>query len=320
MKTKRQPLAKQVKLGLAKAFCKFNEFQLARYSGKNKEWSLKDALFMVHAKPKDDAQADLWKRLINDELKTPDTWEVELSASKDKLASWTRLLKEKKLGGLALLRNLRNMIQAGVDRKLIKDALKNMSTERILPFRFISAANHASAYESDLEDAMFRCLADMPKLKGHTTLLVDVSGSMGSTVSSKSDISRLDAACGLAMLAREIGEDVSVYTFSNRLAEVAPRRGFALKDAIVRSQPHSGTSLGLALRDLTSGMNADKDRLIIITDEQSRDDVSVPKFDKIYVINVATYQNGVLYNKNVTHISGWSEAIMSYIQELEKIS
>ena len=66
-------------------------------------------LFLVHAKPKDDSQAALWKRLVDGELATPDTSEVELSAGKDKKETFERLLLEGKLGGLAVLRNLRNM-------------------------------------------------------------------------------------------------------------------------------------------------------------------------------------------------------------------
>ena len=153
----RVPIAKQVKKGLAQAFTKFNEYALAKYN-RDGAIKLRDVLFLVHAKPKDEEQAALWKRLVNDELKTPDTWEVELSASSDKKASWTRLLSENKLGALALLRNLRNMKNAGVDDRLIRDALRNINPERVLPFRFISAARHAPSFEAELEDGMFKCL------------------------------------------------------------------------------------------------------------------------------------------------------------------
>ncbi len=54
----------------------------------------------------------------------------------------------------------------------------------------------------------------------------------------------MDAAAGLAVLLREIAEEVSIYTFSDALAAVLARRGFALRDAIVHSQPHGGTQLG----------------------------------------------------------------------------
>jgi hypothetical protein len=104
----RVPLSGQVKKGLAAAFTKFDEYQLAKYD-RGGPIKLRDVLFLCHAKPRDQAQANTWKRLIWGKLATPDTWEVALSSGVDKRAAWERLLVENKLGALALLRNLRNM-------------------------------------------------------------------------------------------------------------------------------------------------------------------------------------------------------------------
>ena len=76
-------------------------------------------LFLCHAKPKDEAQAALWKKLVENTLESPDTWEVALSAGKDKRENFERLLREGKLGGLAVLRNLRPMPASGVDPRLL---------------------------------------------------------------------------------------------------------------------------------------------------------------------------------------------------------
>src|SRR5579862_8270656 len=106
----RAPLSAQVKKGLAAAFTKFDEYQLAKYDRAG-AIRLRDVLFLSHAKPRDAAQAALWKRLIAGELATPDTWEVALSTGRDregqaaeKRSTWERLLSERKLGALALLR------------------------------------------------------------------------------------------------------------------------------------------------------------------------------------------------------------------------
>ena len=128
---KRQPLAAGVKRGLAAAFGKFDEYRLAKYDRASKI-KLRDVLFLVHAKPKDDGQAALWKRLVDGELATPDTWEVELSAGRDKQETFERLLRQGRLGGLAVLRNLRNMQQAGVDETLIRAAWIKVSRGRCL--------------------------------------------------------------------------------------------------------------------------------------------------------------------------------------------
>jgi 60 kDa SS-A/Ro ribonucleoprotein len=303
------PLAKQVKLGLAAAFAKFDEYQLAKYNRDN-AIKLRDVLFMVHPKPKDAAQELVFKKLANDELATPDTWEVALSAADgvEKKEKWERLLRENKLGALALLRNLRNMTDEKVDPVLIRQALATANVDRVLPFRFIAAARYAPQWEPELETLMFKSITG--KLPGKTALLIDVSGSMDAELSSKSDMTRMDAACGVAMVAREMCEDVSVFSFSNALKIVPPRRGFALRDAIVGSQNHSGTYLGQAISALNREYS-DYDRLIVVTDEQTADSAPAPK-GKGYMINVASYQNGVGYG-NYTKIDGFSEAVVKYI-------
>jgi 60 kDa SS-A/Ro ribonucleoprotein len=274
--------------------------------------SFATCFFLCHAKPRDAEQAAIWKRLIDGELSTPDTWEVALSAGGDKRASWERLLTECKLGALALLRNLRNMKDAEVSEQLVTDALSAMKTDRVLPFRFLAAARHAPQWEEPLEQAMFRSVKGRETLAGRTVLLVDVSGSMIAPLSRRSEMHRTDAAYDLAVLLREIAEKVSIHTFSDVLKQVPSRRGFALRDALDQSQPHQGTLLGDAL----SRIKENYDRIIVITDEQSHDRVPAPNGTG-YVVNVASYRNGVGYGP-WTHIDGWSEAVIEYIRELEK--
>jgi 60 kDa SS-A/Ro ribonucleoprotein len=308
----RAPLSKQVKSGLACAFGKFDEYALAKYNRPG-PIKLRDVLFLTHAKPRDEAQAELWKRLVEGKLATPDTWEVAISSGADRREAWERLLTERKLGALALLRNLRNMQHANVQEDLIYSALRDMKTDRVLPFRFIAAARHAPQWEPALESAMFRCLESQPKLKGKTVLLVDVSGSMTAPLSRRSAMMRTDAAYGLAVLLRELAEDVVIYSFSDDPKRIPARRGFALRDAIDSSQPHGGTALGKAVAKVAGTY----DRLIVITDEQAQDSVPAPT-SAAYVINVASYKNGVGYGRWI-HIDGWSEAVIDYIRSFESV-
>ena len=309
----RVPMSGQVKKGLAAAFPKFDEYQLAKYN-RGGPIKLRDVLFLSHAKPRDAAQAGVWKKLIWGRLATPDTWEVALSSGGDNREAWERLLAENKLGALALLRNLRNMKEAGVEEGVVLSALRSMKMQRVLPFRFLAAARYAPQWEEALERAMLACVAGQEKLSGKTIVLVDVSGSMTAPLSRRSEMQRTDAAYGLAVLLREIAEKVSVFSFSDQLVEVATRRGFALRDAIDGSQPHSSTMLGSAVERL----NRERyDRLIVITDEQAHDTVPAPK-GKGYMINVASCKNGVGYGK-WTHIDGWSESVVEYVRELEQM-
>lgn len=307
------PLSAQVKKGLAQAFRRFDEYHLAKYD-RTGPIRLRDVLFLCHAKPRDAEQAALWKRLIEGKLETPDTWEVALSSGAEKREAWERLLRERKLGALALLRNLRNMKQAGVDEDLVLAALEGMNTARVLPFRFLAAARYVPQWEEPLEWAMLSALGEQAKLPGRTVLLVDVSGSMTYALSRRSEMLRTDAAYGLAILLREICEKAAVYSFSNDLVEVPPRRGFALRDAVDASQSHNATYLGRALKKIPEKY----DRIIVITDEQAHDRVPGPR-GRGYMINVASAQNGVGYGPWV-HIDGWSEAVVEYIRALELAS
>lgn len=316
----RQPLSAQVKKGLAGAFSKFDEYALGKYDRAGAV-RLRDVLFLSHARPADEAQAAVWKRLAENQLTTPDTWEVALSATgrdgMSKREAWERLLAERKLGALALLRNLRNMREAGVSEELIESSLDAMKTDRVLPFRFLAAARVVPQWEQALERAMFRALEGRAgRLPGHTVLLVDVSGSMEAAISNRSEMRRTDAAYGLAILLREIAEKVTIYTFSNDAKLVASRRGMALRDALDQSQPHGATYLGKAISQVEKDCRHGYDRVVVITDEQSHDQVPAPR-GRGYVINVASNRNGVGYGAWM-HVDGWSEAVVEYLAELER--
>lgn len=309
----KQPLSKQVKKGLANAFTKFDGYQLAKYD-RPRDVRLRDVLFLSHAKPKDKAQEVLWKHLVDGTLKPADTWETNLSAGEDKKGTFTRLLHEKKLGYMALLRNLRNMEQAGVDRYLIEQALLDgAKRSKALPFRFISAINAAPSFAPVLDTAMQDAMQEMEKLPGRTTVLVDVSGSMNwAGVSKKSELTRKDAAVALAILATGVCEHARVLTFANEVVEVPAYKGLALKEAINRV-PSGGTYLGGAVE--YAKQHAPCDRLIVFTDEQTHDRVGSPGC-RGYMINVATYQNGVGFG-DWNRINGFSEAVIGYIREIE---
>lgn len=308
----KRPIAKQVKRGLAWALRKFDEYQLAKYDRANAV-RLRDVLFLSHAKPKDEAQAALWNRLAQNELATPDTWEVALSGGADKKETFERLIRENNLGYLALLRNLRNMIEAGCDPILVEHAIRaRRGADRVLPFRFIAAARHAPQYEPVLDDAMQASMASLEKLPGRTLVLVDNSGSMYAAMSGKSDMQRSDAAAGVAILARGVSQTVRVFAFSDRLVEVPPRNGMALRDAINNATAHSSTYLGASVAEMNK---IPHDRLIVITDEQSHDPVPNP-VARGYIINVASAKNGVGYGPWI-HIDGWSEAVVRFIQQHE---
>ena len=308
-------VSNQVKKGLAACFNKFSEYQLAKWNKNNAAIKLRDVMFLSHPKPQSLEQTALFQRIASDTLVIPDTWETQLSSGADKCETFTRLMSEKKLGALAFLRNLRNMRDSGVNTSLIRGYASQVDVTKILPFRYVAAARIVPEFEDMLESMMFRSLESHDKIPGKTVLVIDVSGSMfGSPISQKSDLDRFDAAAALAMLCREVCEEVEIYSFSGDAVRVAPRRGFALREAISGSQQHGGTQLGRAMQTINASTNYT--RCIVFTDEQSYDRPDAP-LGKGYVVNVASYEHGVNHQA-WTEVNGFSEAVIEYIQALER--
>lgn len=314
--------------GLAKTFGKFDEYQLAKYDRDGKV-KLRDVLRLARPKPVDDVQSALFKRVKDRALATPDTWEVELSAGKAKKETFERLLTEKKLGYLALLRNLRNMEKAGVDRKLVREAIlaRKGGAQRVFPFRYVAASRAAPQFEPYLDQALIAAIVEMPVFFGKTAILVDVSVSMDDPLSARSDMTRRDAAATLASI---FPGDLRVFAFSDQVTEVPPRRGMA-GVAAINAAPRGGTKLFDAIAVVNA--QVPHDRLIVITDEQahaaqgsirfgiryeqSTTATTCPDPKGIgYMINVASAQNGVGYGK-WTHIDGFSEGVLRYIRAVE---
>ena len=300
------PLDKGLKKGIADALKRFDEYQFAKYD-RAARYPLRLVMEMTRPKPTSDEQAALFGRVMTRTLAIPDTWEVVLSNGADKKETFERLLRTGKIGYFAVLRNLRNMEKAGVDRDLVKEVLlARKGAGGIEPFRYIAAARAVPQWEPMIDEALVSMIDDLPPLKGRTIILVDVSDSMNVKLSAKSDMTRMDAAAGLAAI---VPGDLRVFSFSNSVVEVPPRRGMAGVDAIKRSQQHSGTYLGQAVARVNT---LPHDRLIVITDEQSQDRVPPPVARNAYMINVGADRNGVGYRNGWTHLDGFSEAVLRW--------
>ena len=217
-----------LKKGFAKAFDKFDAYQLAKYSGKNKDLKLVDLVNIVHPVPTDRNKTAL-ELLVKGDLKNTETWEAKLSKagqvaeneedlSQLKADAWTDLITSRKIGYFALLRNLRNILNQApnavpaacellVDEKLI-------SKSRVLPFRFATAYEEISKMGSSkgvrdvlvaISSAMDISCKNIPIFED-TLFVVDVSGSMSGR---PSEIASLFAA----MFAKS--NNCDVMTFAN---------------------------------------------------------------------------------------------------------
>lgn len=311
----KKPLSAQIKKGLRSAFGKFSEYQMAKWD-RDGAIKLRDVMFLVHPKPNN---AELYKGIAERTLQPADTWEVALSAGSDKKETWERLLKEKKLGYIALLMNLRNMEAAQVERSLVEDALmQGAARSKALPFRFVSAYKAAPSYAQSLSVAMVRAIEGAVRLKGTTALVVDVSSSMDATLSAKGELMRLEAAGALAILLREICESCRTFTFSQDLVEIPNLRGLGLLPAINQSQSHGGTYLAGALTVLQQEL-PNVNRIIVVTDEQSHDGNGRNWAKHGYICNVAPYKPGLELSGGWYRVNGWSERIVDWIISEESI-
>lgn len=310
MKDGKKPLPNAMKKGIAIAFTKFDEYQLAKYN-RQAVYKLVDIANLCH--PKSTEAID---KLMKDELTTPLTWEVELSKagskSDNKKKAWLKMLESKKLPSMAFLKNVRGILGCGIDKTDVINYLKDIKAGMLLPIDFIRAGFNCPEIENEIEGKMFETFANKEKTAGKTAILVDVSASM--------DTQRLNYALALAMIGREKYDDVNIYSFSDEVQKIPNRRGFALADAIDKSQEHWGTELWSAVKSVTERHKFD--RIIVVTDEQAKDsftsDIKLGNA-QMYIINVATYTNGVGYENNVTHINGFSDKVFDAIDGYEKL-
>ena len=332
-KDKKCPICNQAKKGLALAFHNFNEYKLAKYD-RDAAIKLRDVMFLVHAKPRNQYEQELFNKVAERTLTPPETWEVMLSRGDDKKATWTKLITEKKIGGLAMLRNIANMQRAGVDRKTIQDGLKTLRNSMLLPLDFWKSARMNPAFERDIEDAMIEAYKNLPKLSGSTLFIVDVSGSMGCLTSGNSQFNRMDQACAMAILAANQCEDYELVTTAGNDGTVMqasewiqyPKRGFALAPQIMETRGRIGGG-GIFTRQCLEWCKdkfKDKkfDRIIIFSDSQDCDypEKRVPKpFGTYnYIIDVSAHTRGVNYKGVWTaEVSGMSEHFLTYIAALE---
>src|SRR4051812_2167622 len=245
------------------------------------------------------------------------------------------------MGYMALLRNLRNLDEAGVPDSVVGPILTRLADpeqvkrSRQLPFRFWSAYQEAPSlrWGHALEQALGHSLANVPALDGRTLVLVDVSDSMTwETVSgnSKMDYATAAAIFGLALKIQNPGA-VDLWGFANRQFHVTGvDRGSSLLrsvEAFRRQQGRvgGGTEIARAVRET---LRDDHARVIILTDMQTfggpgyERDVSsaAPASVPIFGFNICGYKTSALPSQPGTNrfeLGGLTDATFALIRNLE---
>ena len=329
-----------LKKGFAKAFDKFDSYQLAKYSGKNKDLKLVDLVNIVHPIPSDRNKSAL-ELLIKGELKNTETWEAKLSQAGQvaeneedlaqlKADAWTELVSTRKIGYFALLRNLRNIITQAP--KLVPTACELLvderliSKSRVLPFRFATAYEEISKMGSSKEvrdvlvainQALEVSMCNVPKFDGETLVVMDVSGSMSGR---PSEIASLFGA----ILAKANNADV--LTFATR----SDYKSYNPMDSVMtirNSFRYSGG--GTNFKSIFTTANKKYDRVVILSDMQGWMGYTTPsaefnQYKKNYNANPYVYSwdlagHGTLQfpENNVFALAGFSDKVFDVMSLME---
>lgn len=357
-------LSKGIQNGLKVAFNRFDEYQFAKYNREGAQVSMKDALFIVHPKAKDAAQQALFDKIVAGTLETPYTWETELSAlgqqhfdsPEEKAAAfrakWEELIASRKVGYMALLRNLRNIIAAGVRMEYIVMVCVTLSDpEKVrrskqFPFRFLSAYNEISRIDSPYTTAVMTALEEAAKASAEnisgfgfdTSVLLacDVSGSMQHPVGSNSTILLYDIGLMLAMLLQNRCKNVMSGMFGDIWKVFGlPRTGILsnVQELRHREGEVGYSTNGHLVIDYLVDKKMKMDKVMMFTDCQLWDSGKCGAHlqtswktyrrmypeAKLYLFDLAGYGQAPIRLKEngVTLIAGWSDRIFDILDAIE---
>jgi len=357
-------LSKQVQKGLATAFNRFDEYQFAKYN-RDTAVSLRDALFLVHPKAKDADQQTVFDKIVAGNLNTPYTWETELSAlgqtgfatEADKAAAvrakWEELIASNRLGYMALLRNLRNLLEAGIGGTAMEAVCARLadpnavSKARQLPFRFLAAYRelktlpygHVPMVLDALEQALAASVVNLRGFSADTSLVIacDVSGSMQKPISPRSKVLLYDIGLLLGMLLQSKSKHVLSGMFGNRWKTLSlpARQVLANVDAFYQREGEVGYSTNgyLVVQDLIKRRYR-ADKVMLFTDTQLWDSTNGNQTlnavwgqykklfpnARLYLFDLAGYGTVPLRvaQKDVYLIAGWSDKVFDVLQALDE--
>lgn len=247
------------------------------------------------------------------------------------------------MGYMALLRNLRNFEDAGISeasQKIVRDKLTDpdeVAKSRQFPIRFYSAwkAVQSLTWGRELETALDLSVKNVPEFRGKTLILIDLSGSMDSTMSGRTDVLRYEIAAVFGAAIAKRNPEATLVGYSDTSVQITPARSvLQTVDKIVNSVRHGGTQTWQAFNQWYDG----HDRTIIITDEQAHPSYSsyggyygrvyeeAPTDAKrgntpLYTFNVAGYKAAhIEQGQNGSYVfGGLTDAGFTLIKSLEDL-
>ena len=333
-----KPIPNSLKKGISDAMQGFDEYTLAKYKGNGNTVKMRDLLCLCRPTPKNKAQSDMWKRLLEDKLETPLTWETELSANGNNKETWEKLIDSGKVGYMALLKNLRNILNANPSNvNKVLEIIQNperVKKSKQLPFRYLSAYKElrnigGSRVFDALENAVEASCENIPKLSGTTVIAVDVSGSMGSTISNKSEIRCYEIAALLGLIANKICEDSHFFVFNGGAEKYAVSHRSGILETALNFRCYGGTNMAAPF-DKMIKERIKADRIIVLSDNECNSGRYTVQSvaDKyrnfsgndiwVHAIDLQGYGTQQFCGRKTNIIAGWSEKVLEFIRLAEQ--
>lgn len=175
--------------GFKKVLESLSIYQIAKYKGSGKSISLVDLVNLTHPK------SENFKGLVEGTLKNTQTWEAKLSSkgstSEGKQEVWSDMVADNSIGFLALIRNLRNILNSNPSDETIEKVCNLLTNEdkinksKVFPFQIATAYeevgndSNSRKISSALSKAIdISCKSPTMEMKGRTCVMLDQSGSM----------------------------------------------------------------------------------------------------------------------------------------------
>ena len=352
-------LPRQFRKGLEDAFHIFDEYQFGKYAAKEDEVKMRDVIRVVHPTPRDEARSSLFYSIRHQTVPTPVTWETILSDAKSrgmsKKEAWEFVIP--KMGYMAKLRNLRNMVQSKISGESMDAVLQHLTNtnavrnSRQFPYRFYNAYRVIQRESLDpflkqkvlqsLEKALDTSVYTQKKIPGKTAVFVDLSGSMKRAISQHTVAYRHEVAALYGAIAHGLFDSAIVGAFAERYATVPVNPSdsvFTNMQRILSTNVGGNTNGHLAINYLTRSRIV-VDRVLVFTDEQMWNSTPwshggrryfaesweeylrhVNPRAKLYVFDLAGYGFNLTPEnmQGVTQISGFSDKVFRLMEYADK--
>ncbi len=254
-----------------------DEYQVGKYKLNGKTYNMYDLINITHANSR---AIDAYK---NDTLEAPDTWEVKILGAANrakKEAEWKRLVEERKLGYMALIRNLKDILSCNfvnpmwAKEHLIPQITNEVAIKKslIFPYRIYTAWKIIGDtlpldVEAALSDAFIASIGNMPELDGTSLVVLDVSGSMDDQMSN-SDMTIKEVGAVYAAAMYLSGKDVDFVKFGNECKKVKYNKYINVFKLIKAMQENENCGYGTDIIPVFDSLDKHYDRIFLISDMQ----------------------------------------------------